>query len=466
MIRQGNYEYWTGTSFKQAISETDVRNVKGMNGENEAMNTVGLFTSQFSMALYCSILLKVYLDVFLVGKNKWISILGWLLFFGWQFCTNMKMIFFTPGMNLAILFVTVQAVGVFSYEGGYWKRCIFPIAFIVVWMLLEGSVQLFYMFLRGSEAPFGVISVLSKALLAPYVMAVRSAIRRHGGGHIPYTGSPYMIVTLLFVMVLYNAFYMQTIDITEKGIGWLLIATVVLIFLTLSFYVAYLRVVEMVLVKRNNSMYTKQFKLYKREWELEEIAALEVREMRHDMKQQYMYLRELANSDQKEELIGVLEKLIGESAGKGRLESRTGNLVIDAHVNHLWEQSRQKNIALYTDLKVPPAMNILDEDLSVLLGNAVDNALEASEFVDDNRREIRIQMTFEKGYLFISLKNRYQGEIKQDERNRLITSKKEKALHGLGLSSMKKIASKYHGYLEVRWEDNIFMLETILYENT
>ncbi len=50
-------------------------------------------------------------------------------------------------------------------------------------------------------------------------------------------------------------------------------------------------VVEMVLVKRNNSMYTKQFKLYKREWELEEIAATEVREMRHDMKQQYMYLR-------------------------------------------------------------------------------------------------------------------------------------------------------------------------------
>ena len=430
------------------------------------MKAVGLFTTQISMALYCTILLKVYLDVFLVRENKGTSIIGWLLFFGWQFCTNMKMIFFSPGMNLAILFVTIQAVGIFSYKGGYWKRCIFPIAFIVVWMLLEGSVQLFYMFLFGSEAPFEVISVLSKVLLAPFVLIVRSVIRRNGGGHIPYAGSPYMIVTLLLVMVLYNAFYMQTIDITKQGIGWLLVATVILIILTLSFYLAYLRVVEMVLVKRNNSMYTKQFKLYKREWELEEIAAAEVREMRHDMKQQYMYLRELANSDQKEELIGVLEKLIGESTGKGRLESRTGNLVIDAHINHLWEQSRQKNIALYTDLKVPPVMNILDEDLSVFLGNAIDNALEASESVDCKSREIRIQMTFEKGYLFISLKNRYQGEIKQDERNHLITSKKEKVLHGLGLNSMKRIANKYHGYVDVSWEDNIFMLETILYENT
>ena len=126
------------------------------------MKAVGLFTTQISMALYCTILLKVYLDVFLVRENKGTSI-----------------------------------VGIFSYKGGYWKRCIFPIAFIVVWMLLEGSVQLFYMFLFGSEAPFEVISVLSKVLLAPFVLVVRSVIRRNGGGHIPYAGSPYMLVTML-----------------------------------------------------------------------------------------------------------------------------------------------------------------------------------------------------------------------------------------------------------------------------
>ena len=110
-------------------------------------------------------------------------------------------------------------------------------------------------------------------------------------------------------MVLYNAFYMQIIDITEQGIGWLLVATVILIILTFSFYPVYLRLVEMVLVKRNNIMYAKQLKLYKLEWELEEVAAAEVREMRHDMKQQYIYLRELANSGKKEELVSILEKL-------------------------------------------------------------------------------------------------------------------------------------------------------------
>lgn len=45
------------------------------------MKTVGLITIQISMAIYCTVLLKVYLDVFLVKKNKGASVIGWLLFF-------------------------------------------------------------------------------------------------------------------------------------------------------------------------------------------------------------------------------------------------------------------------------------------------------------------------------------------------------------------------------------------------
>lgn len=57
------------------------------------MKTVGLITTQISMAIYCTVLLKVYLDVFLVKKNKGASVIGWLLFFCWQYCINMKMLF-------------------------------------------------------------------------------------------------------------------------------------------------------------------------------------------------------------------------------------------------------------------------------------------------------------------------------------------------------------------------------------
>lgn len=93
-------------------------------------------------------------------------------------------------------------------------------------------------------------------------------------------------------------------------------------------------------------------------------------------------------------------------------------------------------------------MKILDRDMSVLLGNGIDNALEASSYVVAGRREIRLQMTYEKGYLYISMKNRYEGKIRQDEKDRLISRKKE-LFHGIGLSSMERIAAKYHGYVTI-----------------
>lgn len=86
-------------------------------------------------------------------------------------------------------------------------------------------------------------------------------------------------------------------------------------------------------------------------------------------------------------------------------------------------------------------MKIKDEDLGVLLGNALDNAVEASEHVKRGKGEIWIEITYEKGYLYIFVRNRYQGKIEYNKENRL-ESRKEEAFHGWGIHSMKKIAKK------------------------
>lgn len=156
----------------------------------------------------------------------------------------------------------------------------------------------------------------------------------------PYTGTPYIVVVFLLIMLLYNAFFMLTIDIASQKLHiWLLVATVALIALILSFYPVNLTFMEMVLIKRNVAIYKRQLKLYKREWGMEKEAAQEIRKMRHDMKQQYEYLRALALWGQKGKLLKTLEKLIGESVATGYLKSRTGNFAIDACINYLWERS-------------------------------------------------------------------------------------------------------------------------------
>uniref|UniRef100_UPI0006D258CE GHKL domain-containing protein n=1 Tax=Clostridium sp. NkU-1 TaxID=1095009 RepID=UPI0006D258CE len=146
------------------------------------------------------------------------------------------------------------------------------------------------------------------------------------------------------------------------------------------------------------------------------------------------------------------------------MESKTGSLIIDAMVNHVWEKTCKKGILLHTKLQVPRVMNIKDEDLGVLLGNAFDNAVEASEYVEKGKGEIWIEITHEKGYLYIFVRNRYQGKIEHIKGHRLV-SRKEEAFHGWGIYSMEKIAKKYHGHMELNWEEDIFSLETILYDD-
>lgn len=432
------------------------------------MNAVKMIFTGISMSLYSTYLLKVYLDIFLVKRSGCTRVVGWLLFFLWQICINMEIVFFHPVINLMMTLTSILSVGIISYEGIFWKRCSFPLTFVMMWMLLEGITEAAYSYLNNGQSPtFLFNSISSKVLLFLVVMGIRRFMKRHGGGRVAYGGGAHIVIFLLSGMVLYPIFYMLVETSERKGtdtFGWLFMAALILTVMNLSIYPIYLRLVETIQLKRNSSMYVKQLESYEKQHGLEEAAAAEIQEMKHDMKQHLIYLQELTKSDQKEKLLETLEHLIGQTGSIGRLESRTGNLIIDAFVNHVWEKTCKKGILLHTKLAVPHVMKIKDEDLGVLLGNALDNAVEASEHVKRGKGEIWIEITYEKGYLYISVRNRYQGKIEYNKENRL-ESRKEEAFHGWGIHSMKKIAKKYHGHVELDWEGDIFSLETILYDD-
>ena len=84
-----------------------------------------------------------------------------------------------------------------------------------------------------------------------------------------------------------------------------------------------------------------------------------------------------------EEVQSVLIELIGETKKQGRLEARTGNMVVDSMVNHAWKTAVENGIIFHADIAPLPELSIKDADLCVLLGNAFDNALEASRFVEE-----------------------------------------------------------------------------------
>ena len=416
-----------------------------------------------AISLFSIMVLKLYLDTFLHRAIGVRGTVGWLPFFIWQCLTETGC--FPGNITLLFTFLTITMVGFTAYTGPSWKRCVFPAVYLAIWMLLEGAVDFGIRYLSGNiETEFLMISALSKILLLLLIMGIRQFAKKKGIGKEPYGGGMVFMVLPIIGMILYHTLYqlLQALYVNQSEIGvWMLLAAIALICLNLAFYPVYMQLVNNLQMKKNTHFYIKQMELFQQEKVMEEAAALEIRQLRHDMRQHLIFLGELLENGALEAAKGVLIELIGETNKRGRLESRTGNIVVDSMVNHVWKTAVEAGIKFHADIAPLPELSIKDADLCVLLGNAFDNALEASSFVEDGRKEIWIALQYTKGSLFIQIRNVYEGDLKLSA-DRKILSRKEEGGHGFGLYSMERITEKYHGRLDIKSDKGIFTVELLI----
>ena len=97
----------------------------------------------------------------------------------------------------------------------------------------------------------------------------------------------------------------------------------------------------------------------------------------------------------------------------------------------------------------------------MILGNLLDNALQAVSLVDKNAF-IVLTMHYSKGMLIIKVSNPFKNEVKIID-GTVMTSKSDKKNHGLGLRSVKEVVEKYNGTIEIKTDNNIFTITAVLY---
>lgn len=98
-----------------------------------------------------------------------------------------------------------------------------------------------------------------------------------------------------------------------------------------------------------------------------------------------------------------------------------------------------------------------------LLGNALDNAIEACRKNEKNNRWIRVSIRKIRDMTFIKVINACQVEPNMEERH-FVTSKSDKAHHGFGTLSMQLIVDKYEGTMSANYENGIFSLLISFFE--
>lgn len=140
---------------------------------------------------------------------------------------------------------------------------------------------------------------------------------------------------------------------------------------------------------------------------------------------------------------------------------KTGNVMVDAILNSKLSLIQSHQINVHAKAVVPSELRISEIDLCTVIGNLLDNAMEAClKQEQDSERFIRVYIGILKKQLYISVQNSSGQEIQK--RGKTYFSTKNSDSHGFGLKRIDHIVEKYDGYINRQHEEGVFATEVLL----
>ncbi len=185
----------------------------------------------------------------------------------------------------------------------------------------------------------------------------------------------------------------------------------------------------------------------------------EIRRLKHDMGNHVVTLENLVLKKQPQEAekyLVRLKKELWEVSG----EESSGNPVVDVILKESRRRAEERGICFMADFHYPGDAAMDAFDLSVILNNTINNAIEGCDGSD--HPQIQLVSYRKKNAYMIECANSFVGEIYLEEGGLPITSKKDAQEHGYGLISIRNVAQKYYGDIDIRQKNGKFILSIML----
>ena len=183
---------------------------------------------------------------------------------------------------------------------------------------------------------------------------------------------------------------------------------------------------------------------------------MKVKRLYHDINNHLCCIENLKNNSKEvNEYISNLKDEIKEF----KSIYNTGNMILDIILNEKSEICSKKGIEFICDINFSKVNFIKPIDVSSIFANILDNAIEACDKIHDEniKKYIRIKGTISKLYFVIKCENSKVNNIKF-KKNKLITDKMDKFVHGIGTQSIKSSLEKYNGELLFEDEKDKFII--------
>ena len=253
--------------------------------------------------------------------------------------------------------------------------------------------------------------------------------------------------------------YLTTIytDVLYHGTRWAVqfMPSTISIFYFIFILLYYTETQKQAIIQRERDMLNTQFRQAQIEFASLRQIQQNAASYRHDMRHHFALLQGLASRGHMEEIKGYLQTAqcdIDAITPTRYCENETVNLILSSFTT----KAKQSGILLTIDAKLPDSLPFSDTELCSLLSNAIENAIKATEHINDrNKRIIRLRIFSKNTKLCIDIRNSYQ--LEPIFHQGMPVSKEQG--HGFGTKSMAHIVEKHGGVFKFSVKDGWFIFQ-------
>ena len=433
-----------------------------------SMSKILSYGTDILFIIFAVYLFFYYFDIFLKRRKRTVlSMIGLVIFMAWQF--EMSSVNLLPAYgNIIVTIITTLFAVAQIYEGKFWNKCIFTIAFNAIWMLIEtisGNILLTYGCEFTDLQALGTLgSFTSKIVFMIAITALKRVFTKDEIKELPVRYSFMLVLIPIGSIYIMNNIFMlgYRLHSNRANIQSAVTAVILLGVNVLVFYI-YIKLADDLQLRRMTSVYEQQLDLCERHQQERELSILRLRDIRHNMKNNLVSILAYAENRDNEKIIRFVNEIMEEGGIKTSTVTNSGNIVLDSLIGYWYVEAKKVGIDFSVNLNIPMEMPFRGADICLILGNLLENAVEAAQKAE-GKKYIRLHMKYDKNNLLLFVENNYKGVLIKTKDKRLKSTKTDAGNHGVGIPSVYRIAAKYHGVVTI--DDNVanrFLIRVVLY---
>lgn len=378
--------------------------------------------------------------------------------------------------NLTLNVIVTLSMGFlmgFLYNASYYSRLLASVFLYILALVSEDCTAVIIALLSRtsyyeaiSETRLTVIGITVSVLLLFLIVRLVIPLFHHETNELPvlYWSAVFLIPSGC-IFIIHNL-VKQLLSEGSRSILFVLTVIIILFSINILVFFLYNNLMIEESTRHENVLLHSQLSDYKHQAALIQEFQQNLHDQKHSMTNHFLAIQAYAEQQKTDDILSYINRLIGDMK-EITTSVHTGNLTIDSMINSKLYLAKLQSTSLIPEINLCQPLVMNNVDLTLILGNLLDNALEACSRIPAEKRKIHFYLSCRHNTLTLKTLNACDPSQIDMRKGKAYTTKTDKSMHEIGLKQIQKSTEKYDGIFEYgisKIEDlDVFKAEVLLY---